>query len=91
MRIRQFEDALPQIDAEGWKCGPFASNLFTVWWQEWAQHLFCSLVTSLYQLLDPSFQSKIEVNICPLFSFFMADVMLITKLFIGPRLCSSYS
>jgi hypothetical protein len=28
LRIRQFEDALPQIDAEGWKCGPFTSNLF---------------------------------------------------------------
>jgi hypothetical protein len=32
LRIRQFEDALPPINAKGWKCGPFSSNLFDAWW-----------------------------------------------------------
>jgi hypothetical protein len=63
LRIRQFEDALPQIDAEGWKCGPFSLNFFNTWWQEWAQHLFYNSVTPLYQSLEPSFQSKTKVNI----------------------------
>jgi hypothetical protein len=47
LRIQQFEDALPQIDAEGWKCSPFSLNFFIAWWQEWAQHLFCNSVTPL--------------------------------------------
>jgi len=65
--IRQFEEALPQINAEGWKCGPFSSNLFNVWWQEWAQHLFCSSVTPFCQSLDPNFQPDNEVDILPVF------------------------
>ena len=63
LRIQQFGDALPQIDAKGWKCGPFTSNLFNAWWQEWAQYLFYILITPLCQSLDPSFQSETEVNI----------------------------
>jgi hypothetical protein len=32
LRIRRFKDALPQINVEAWKCGPFSSNLFDTWW-----------------------------------------------------------
>ena len=60
--IRQFEDALPPINAEGWKCDPFSLNLFDAWWQEWAQHLFCNSITPFCQSLDPSFQPETEVN-----------------------------
>jgi hypothetical protein len=75
LRIRQFEDALPHIDAEGWKCGPFTSSLFQIWWQEWAQHLFCNSVTPLCQSLDPSFQFEVEVSTCSLFFFLMDDAI----------------
>jgi hypothetical protein len=64
LRIWQFKDSLPPINHEGWKCGPFSSNLFDAWWQEWAQHLFCNSVTPFCQSLDLGFQSESEVNIC---------------------------
>lgn len=65
--IQQFEVALPQINAEGWKCGPFSSNLFKSWWQEWAQHLFYSSVAPFCQSLDPNFQPNNEVPILSIF------------------------
>jgi len=64
-RIQQFEDALPSINDEAWNSGPFSSNLFDAWWQEWDQHLFCNSVMPFCQSLDPSFQPKTKVNVCP--------------------------
>jgi hypothetical protein len=65
--IQQFEVALPQINAEGWKCGPFSLNLFKSWWQEWAQHLLYSSVAPFCQSLDPNFQPDNEVPILSIF------------------------
>lgn len=65
-RILQFEQAQPHISAEGWKYGPFSSNLFNICWQEWAQHLFCRSSTPYCLSFDLSFQPDTDVTTSPI-------------------------
>jgi hypothetical protein len=62
MQILKFEEALPRIDLSVWKYGPFASNLFNKWWQEWAQQLFYQLVIPYCLTLNPNFPFDAEVS-----------------------------
>jgi hypothetical protein len=60
-RILQLEQSLPFEIIRAWNCQPFSSSAFTVWWQEWSQHLFNSSVASHCFTLESDFQATPEV------------------------------
>jgi hypothetical protein len=81
---------LPLYEPLPFKIIERAHPLFTSWWQEWRDHIFCIPVKPLCQALYPQFDSDSEVV---LFSFYLSiliNFVCSNFMFSGYRTCSSY-
>jgi len=55
-RLKNLEPSTSTLQLADWQITPFTTTLFTQWWSEWQEHLFCELVGSYCIILDEDYE-----------------------------------